>query len=64
MAGKVATFLELLGTGKEFTIEELIEKSGVSMGTAKMQLNYLLKKNGKVVKINEVAGVKKYSLEK
>lgn len=62
--GKVQMLLEMLETGNEYTLDELVAQSGASIGTAKMQVNYLLKKNGKTVKVNEVGGVKKYSLVK
>jgi hypothetical protein len=64
--GKVQILLEALGTGKEYTVDELVALSGASMGTVKMQLNYLLVKNGKAkeVKKNVVDGVTKYSVVK
>jgi len=64
--GKVQILLEALDTGKEFTVDELVALSGASMGTVKMQLNYLLVKNGKAkeVKKNVVDGVTKYSVVK
>ncbi len=64
--GVVATLLEHLDTGKEFTVDELVALSGASVGTVKMQLNYLLVKNGKAkeVKKNVVDGVTKYSIVK
>jgi hypothetical protein len=61
--GMVATLLETLATGKEYTIEELVAKSGASIGTVKMQLNYLLPKSGKVVNKNVVGTVIKYSVK-
>ena len=64
--GVVATLLEHLDTGKEFTVDELVALSGASVGTVKMQLNYLLVKNGKAkeVKKNVVDGVTQYSIVK
>jgi hypothetical protein len=64
--GMVATLLEALATGKEYTIEEMVALSGASIGTVKMQVNYLLVKNGhaKEVKKNVVDGVTKYSIVK
>lgn len=64
--GVVATLLEALDTGKEFTIDEMVALSGASVGTVKMQVNYLLVKNGKAkeVKKNVVDGVTKYSIVK
>lgn len=62
--GVVATLLEALATGKEYTIDEMVALSGASVGTVKMQVNYLLPKSGKVVNKNVVNGVTKYSLAK
>jgi len=60
--GKVAILLETLATGKAYSLDELVNISGASIGTVKMQVNYLLPKSGKTVKVTEVAGVKKYSI--
>ena len=62
--GVVATLLEALATGKEYTIDEMVALSGASVGTVKMQVNYLLPKSGKVVKKNVVDGITKYSIAK
>lgn len=61
--GKVATLLEMLDTGNEYTIQELVEKSEASIGTVKMQLNYLLPKAGKTVVKIEGEPIK-YKLQK
>ena len=62
--GMVATLLEALATGKEYTIDEMVALSGASIGTVKMQVNYLLPKSGKTVNKNVVDGVTKYSVAK
>ena len=62
--GVVATLLEALATSKEYTLEEMVALSGASLGTVKMQVNYLLPKAGKTVKKNVVDGVTKYSIAK
>ena len=61
--GKVAILLEALATGKEYTLDELVALSGASIGTVKMQVNYLLPKTGKTVNKNVVDGVTKYSVK-
>lgn len=62
MATKISKIIEMLKTGK-YTIEELSLQSGASVGTVKMQLNFLLKKNGhNVISVVE-NDVKKFSIQ-
>ena len=51
------------GAVKEYTLDELVALSGASIGTVKMQVNYLLPKTGKTVNKNVVDGVTKYSVK-
>ncbi len=58
---KVSKIIGALKSG-EYTVQELVEISEASVNTVKIQVNFALRKKGFIIKVNDVEGVKKYSI--